>query len=177
MDHSQQVKGSLLENTVSFLREKSGDAAVTALEKKLGPQLFDQFQMYPLEQYQTLQEEVVNMTSPTDITQGYKDLGVYAFTTFAHSIVGATLTNVSTTPKKLLEQIQTLWNTVVNFGERRLVECDETAKTAVVEIKDDPRNPAFLQGVIEAGLSSIGLTAATIEESADNNTYKIKISW
>lgn len=171
------VKGALLENTVAYVKAKLGDDGVSKLESKLGSLLFDQFHMYPLDQYQSLQKEAVELISPNDPQSEYKKMGKQAFTMFASTIVGATLTNVSTTPKNLLEKIQELWNMVVNFGERKLIECNEEAKFAVVEIIDDPREPAFLQGVIEGSLESLGLKSESVVENQTANKYTIKITW
>jgi uncharacterized protein (TIGR02265 family) len=171
------AKGILLVDTVEFLRKKKGDHAIVQLEKSFGSLLFDQYRMYPLDDLLRLQSATMKLAFGGESGDGYKQLGAAAFESFTHGIVGATLTNVADSPRQLLEKIQELWGTVLNFGERKLIAINEANRHAVIEIKNDPRNPAYLQGVIEAGLKGIGLDAKTKIQSDKGDTYKIEISW
>ena len=65
----------------------------------------------------------------------------------------------------------------MNFGSRKLVNINESKRHAMIEIKDDPRNPAYLQGVIEAGLRSIGIEARTKIKNNDKDNYQIEVEW
>lgn len=171
------AKGILLVDTVEFLREKKGDQAVAQLEKSFGSLIFDQYRMYPLDDLLKLQAAAMKLAFGEENEDGYKQLGAGAFKSFTHGIVGATLTNVAHSPKELLGKIQELWGTVLNFGERKLINFNEAAHHALIEIKNDPRNPAYLQGVIEAGMKGIGLDAKTKIQSDRSDTYKIEIRW
>ena len=179
MTHSENklVKGLLLQDAVDFVREKKGEAAVVELEKIRGPLLFDQHRMYPLEDLLKLQSDAIKLVFGKESEKAYKELGVFTFNAFTHTVVGATLMNVAHSPKELLGKIQELWDAVSNFGSRKLLEFDENKHLALVEISDDPRMPAYLQGVIEAGLKSIGVEAVTKIIAQDKDSYHIEISW
>ena len=175
--NNKLIKGILLEDAVAFLKERKGGLAVGELEKEIGPFIFDQYRMYPLEDLLKLQKAVINKIYDKESDEAYKELGMFTFQTFAHTVVGATLTNIAHSPKELLGKIQQLWDTVLNFGSRKLIEIDENAHLAVVEISDDPRIPAYLEGVIEAGLKSIGVEVKTEIKNIKNNSYHIEIHW
>jgi len=171
------VKGVLLEDAVGFLKEKKGEAAVGVLEKATGPLIFDQHRMYPLADLSKLQTAVIKEVFGKDSDEAYKELGLFTFRAFTHTVVGATLTNVAHSPKELLEKIQELWDAVLNFGSRKLISIDEKKHSALVEIVDDPRVPAYLQGAIEGGFKSIGVRATTKVLDQGNSSYHIEISW
>lgn len=172
----KKVNGSLLEQTVNFLKVKKGDAAVAELEKSFGPLIFDQYRMYPVGQLLSLQKQVVSLAFGTESEQGYYLLGRHAFESFSHTLIGATLTNVSSAPLEVLKNIQKIWNSVVNFGERNLREI--SANNVILEIKNDPRNPLYLQGVIEAGMQAIGAKSSSTRITVQNeNDYSIEIHW
>ena len=171
------VKGILLENTVSFLRERKGEPAVKELEKGKGNMIFNQHQMYPLEDLIDLQELVIAAVYGEKSEMGFKELGNYEFEAFASSVVGATLTNVATSPKELLSKIQEIWNTVTNFGTRKLTKINENDNFAILEIIDDPRSPSYLSGVIEAGLKSIKVEATIKIITEKDNLYRMEIRW
>lgn len=182
MDQSQQnqkrVNGLLLEQTVDFLRMKKGNEEVIDFEKSFGSVIFDHYQMYPIETLLKLQEEVVRRVFGTIAEQSYRELGRYTFDAFSHTLVGATLTNVSTAPIVILQKIQDIWQSVVNFGTRKLVESDEKNGKAVIEITDDPRNPDYIRGIIEGGLLSVKATNPKTTISNKNaNSYQIEITW
>jgi len=171
------VNGSMILDAVAFLKEKKGEEAVKSLEEESGNLLFDQYRMYPLEKLLEIQKEVVTKIYGSETDGGYKALGEYTYKAYTNSVVGATLTNVATTPNELLAKIQELWNTVVNFGERKLIKANETTKQATIQINDDPRPIPYLLGVIEAGLSGIGVKPQTKISQTKNDSYQIEISW
>ena len=169
------VNGLLLEQTVEFLKNKKGESAVAELEKSLGPFIFDQYRMYPVEQLILLQREVIKTAFGNESDEGYYALGKHAFDTFTHTLIGATLTNMSSSPIEVLKRLQELWNSVVNFGTRKLIESDNTKGRAIIEIENDPRNPSYLRGVIEGGLHAIhAINPSTKMISNDNNKYDIE---
>ncbi|MBI3379267.1 DUF2378 family protein [Candidatus Gottesmanbacteria bacterium] len=172
------VNGLLLEQTIEFLKTKKGENAVSELEKSLGPFIFDQYRMYPVEQLILLQREVVKSAFGSESDEGYYILGKNAFDKYAHTLVGATLTNISSSPIEVLKKIQDIWNSVVNFGTRKLIEADEVKGKAIIEIADDPRNYSYLRGVIEGGLNATHvINPSTKIIYKDNNKYDIEITW
>ncbi len=175
----KMAKGILFESTVEFLKEKNGDEGVAALESTLGETLlFDPFILYPLEKLMKLQAEVLKKAFGKAGDAEYRSLGNFEYQGFASTLAGATLLNVGTSPKILLEKIQELWGTVVNFGERTIELVDEHNCKVTISISDDPREPAYLCGVIEAGLSSIGLQSVTTTiRPAVDTAYHIDVVW
>lgn len=177
-NNQKLVNGLLLEQTVEFLKSKKGEAAVTELEKSHGSFIFDQYRMYPVEELINLQQQVLKEAFGSETEDGYYALGKHAFDAFTHTLVGATLTNMSSSPIEVLKKLQELWNSVVNFGTRKLIEADLTKGKAMIEIEDDPRNPAYLCGVIEGGLYAIhAMNPSTKIISKDKNKYNIEITW
>jgi len=177
-NHNMLASGSLFLHAIGFLKSKKGEEAVEALEKSFGDLLFDQHKMYPLERLIELQEKVVSLTLGTDSREGYYMLGRYTFNAFAHSLVGATLTNVNPTPRILLGKIQEIWGSVVNFGVRKLTMVDDTQGKAIVEIQDDPRNPAYLQGIIEGGLTLLKVkNPKTVIKQEEDYRYIVEVFW
>lgn len=171
------AKGILFSNTIDFLKKEKGDEALSTLEKDTGPLLFDPHRLYPLDQLLMLQIKVIQAIYGNESNDNYKKLGEFAFQSFTHTLVGATLTNIAHSPTELLTKIQELWDTVVNFGYRQVLEMNENEHFALLEIRDDPREPAYLQGIIEAGLKSIGTIATTEVRHTDNETYQIEVKW
>ena len=172
------ASGLLFIEAVDFLKSKKGEEVLSQLEKSYGETLFDQHRMYPLEKLMQLQQEVIKLAFGEETDKGYRELGQYTFESFVHSMVGATLTNVIPSPKVLLSKIQELWGTVINFGERKLTLIDEKEGKATIEISDDPRTPAYIQGVIETGLTSIKVkNPETKVVKKTDNSYSIEITW
>jgi uncharacterized protein (TIGR02265 family) len=172
------ASGILFIEAIDFLKSKKGNRILEDLEKSYGEILFDQHRMYPLEKLIELQKEVINLVFGKETDSEYKELGKYTFESFVHSMVGATLTNIVPSPKVLLGKIQELWGVVINFGERKLTLIDERGCRAIIEINDDPRMPAYIQGVIEAGFNYIKVKnpkTKIIKETG--NGYTIEINW
>ena len=178
IQENKLASGLLFIHAVDFLKSKKGEESLAELEKSYGETLFDQHRMYPLEKLTQLQQEVIKLVFGEETDEGYHALGQYTFESFVHSMVGATLTNVTPSPKVLLGKIQELWGTVINFGERKLTLLDEEEGRATIEITDDPRNPAYIQGVIETGLVSIKvISPKTKVVKKTDDTYLIEITW
>jgi uncharacterized protein (TIGR02265 family) len=174
---NKMVSGGLFLYAIDFFKNKK-NGSIEELEKSFGTLLFDSHKMYPLEQLIDLHQKILSMSFGNTSDEGYYALGQYTFDSFVHSIVGATLTNVTPTPKILLGKIQEIWGAVVNFGTRKLSEIDENKGRAIIEIKDDPRNPAYLQGIIESGLSLLKLKDVKTEIiGRKDGEYKVEISW
>lgn len=171
------IKGSVLENATQFLIERKGADIVHELEPELGAMVYDTHAFYPVDQFLKLQDTIIKLISPNDSEQGLKELGRYAFNSYAKSLIGGTMINHTKNAQELLEQVQNQWNQVLNFGQRSLTEFNTANRTAELEIKDDPRQPAYLAGVIEAGLQSIGLTPQLSTETIGDHDYKFIIRW
>jgi uncharacterized protein (TIGR02265 family) len=179
MGTSQQplVNGVLLSHMVQFLREKKGDPGVAALEQAGSIVIYDKFTMYPLADYLTLQKNVLDIVFGQENDEGYEMLGKFTFTAFAHSLIGATLIQGSS-PKALMEQMQSVWGSLVTFGERKIEKIDEKKGDAIITITDDPRNPCYLQGILESGLEAIGTHDAAITVlSTNENTHTMHVTW
>jgi len=179
-DHNQtdkMVSGALFLSAIDFLKNKKNDS-VEQLEKSFGALLFDKHKMYPLDRLIDLHQKILSLSFGEATDEGYYSLGQHTFNSFVHSMVGATLTNVTPTPKVLFGKIQEIWGSVVNFGTRELLEIDEKKGVAIIQIKDDPRNPAYLQGIIESGLSLLKLRDVKTKISGKkDNEYKVEINW
>lgn len=173
------AQGTLFENSVAFLREQKGEAAINELEKTTGPLIFEHYRMYPLQELDTLQAAVLEAVYGDASDEHYRELGTFTFQTFIKTVAGATLTNVAGSPQELLEKIQDLWGAVVNFGTRRLISIDSEKRIALVEIIDDPRRPTYLQGAIEGGLLVVGVNASTriVQANKEHASYQIEVSW
>jgi uncharacterized protein (TIGR02265 family) len=175
----KMVGGKLLEQTIDFLRMIKGDEAVRKLEKTQGMLLFDHMRFYPLSKLLRLQETVVVAGfGAKKKEEGYRALGRYIVEMLMKGIVGPTLTKISPSVKELLsKEFINLGKTVVNFGERKLVRFDAQDNVAVLEISDDPREPAYFAGVVEELLSraSKGVTTKVIDRNKTH--YSIEVRW
>lgn len=171
--------GILFEYVTSFVRAKKGNSAVTELEKKTGPLIFDTRRMYDAAAFFKLMDDAVTLTHGSeDKDTGYYELGQFVMHRFLDTIVGASLFPVGSSAKELLgKKFQELGDTMVNFGKRKLLEIDEKKGEAIVEISEDPRPIAYFRGVIEGKLEDLGFanTKTDIVERAPN--YKIHVTW
>ncbi len=172
------ASGLLFMHAVDFLKLKKGEEAVPLLERSVGDVLFDQHRMYPLQQLTQLQDGVISLVFGEVTDAGYNALGHYTFEQFVHSMIGATLTNGTPSPQVLLSKIQEIWGAMVNFGERDLSLFDEKKGHAQITISDDPRKPAYVQGVIEGALAFIQMKQikTTVVQETDGH-YTVEIFW
>lgn len=178
LQQAKLANGTLFKHAVDYLRSKKGDEAVKTLETTFGNIIFDSYKMYPLENLDKLQAEVLKLVYGSVTDESYYDLGCFTFEAFAHTLIGATLTNMVTTPKQMLEKTQVLWSAVINFGERKLVSLEETTGKALLEIKNDPRNPAYLRGILETALKEIQTQSPSIKLiNQTDKGYQLEITW
>ena len=172
------VGGLLFDYVVDFVRKRKGEGAVSALEKKLGLSIFDQRRMYPVDAFIQLQREAVRAVFGDETDDGYKKLGRHVYDAYAHTLVGATLSTTTSLQELLGKKFRELGGLVVSFGSRKLLELDEAQGVAIIQIGDDPRNPAYLQGVLEVGLEMVHLkNFRTVVFDKTGDSYKIKITW
>jgi uncharacterized protein (TIGR02265 family) len=172
------VRGLLFHIALEFLKNQKGEAAISEIEKLTGNIIYDRSMLYPLSDLERLTGYVVDMVNMNSLNEAYYQLGVFSLNEFTHSLIGATLTTLYHSPKDILENLQKIWLSMVNFGERRLVSIDELQGSAVLEIIDDPRNIDYLRGVIDSGLKAIGTKeVSSIGQVTSNNTYEIQLSW
>ncbi len=171
------ASGLLFLITLDFLKTKNPEA-INDLQLPSGSIFYDKYHMYPLEDLNRLQKEVLLKVLGKVDEEGYYQLGKFTFEAYSHTLVGATLTNVSISQEDVLKNILDLWNTVVNFGTRTLIEVSKDQHYAVIEIGNDPRDSAYLQGVVETGIQSIGGKNVTSEIFGQGkDPYQIKIHW
>lgn len=172
------ISGQLLKLIIGFFILKKGEQALNELEQKCGNIVVDTRVFYPVEKLNQITDEVVNAIYPNNLENGYYELGKYTLNSFINTLVGATLTAKYKTPRAVLENSQGVWQSLVNFGSRKLVKIEEEKGWGLLKIEDDPRNPTYLRGVIDACLIAIGKKEVHSEliESA-NNAYQMRFYW
>lgn len=177
-ENEKLVNGSFFIHCLEYLKFKKGETSIQELAKTNGALFFDEHRMYPLNDLVKIQNDVLKIIYGNPTSEGYYDLGKFTFDSFAHTLIGATLTNMISSPKQIVESLQVLWSSVVNFGTRKLIQIDEKKGTALIEITDDPRNPAYIQGILEAALIKVKAShPKTHILNKSDSSYQVEVSW
>lgn len=174
----KMASGSLFISALEFVKQQKPEAA-SALDQGGAPLLFDAHRMYPLEQLQNLHTKILEAVFGVVDDAGYRALARHTFLAFANSMIGATLTTGVTTPTIFLNKVQEVWGAYVNFGTRELTTIDESEGKATLHLVDDPRNPAYLQALVETGFSEMlqlqDVSTSIVRTSPEE--YSLEISW
>lgn len=178
MNTEKHVSGIVCIQIIDFVKSKKGDAGLSDLEKLYGQLLFDTYTMYPLQDFITLQKNALIVVFGSETNEGYRELGTYTYELYSKTLIGSTLTNIGTTPKELLTQLNSLWNSVADFGDRKITVIDEEKRSCIIEITDDPRNPHYISGIFEAGFKKLGIQSCTIDiNNTNEHSYTLSITW
>ncbi len=172
------VNGMFLTELVDFVRGQQGEAGLQALTARFGrPLTFSMLKTYPIEQELQLRRAVLDQVFGGPSDQALLYLGQLSFNSVLKNPVGRqALASVDRDPVKMVSGARYFYSLFTNYGQRSFNFL--SPKHAHISVIDDPEEPAYILGLIMAGLRYCSVQNPRAYYSVlGPNQYVFDITW